>query len=88
MAYYSGVANNLADLLTALTTNLVTEGWSNPATGIYSKSGVFVKLIAVSSRIEILCGTGNSGTNLTGTPPVDGVSPYTIYDGTMSFAPV
>lgn len=88
MAYYSGVANNLSDLLTALTTNLVTEGWANPATNIYSKSGIFVKLVAVSSRIEILCGTGNSGTDLTGTPPVDGNPSYTVFDGTMSFAPV
>jgi len=83
MAYYSGVANNLADLLTALTTNLVTEGWSNPATGIYSKSGVFVKLVIASAHIEILCGTGNSGTSLTGGPSYNGG-----YDGTVSFAPV
>lgn len=83
MAYYSGVANNLSDLLTALTTNLVTEGWSNPATGIYSKSGIYVSLLATSSRIELRGGTGNSGTSLTGGPTSNG-----SYDGTVSFAPV
>lgn len=83
MAYYSGVANNLSDLLTALTTNLITEGWANPATNIYSKSGVFVKIESVSSRIELRGGTGNSGTTLTGGPTSNGA-----YDGTVSFAPV
>ncbi len=83
MAYYSGVANNLADLLTALTTNMITEGWSNPATNIYSKGGVFVKIESVSSRIELRGGTGNSGTSLTGGPTSNGG-----YDGTVSFAPV
>jgi hypothetical protein len=83
MAYYSGVANNLADLLTALTTNMITEGWSNPATNIYSKGGVFVKIESVSSRIELRGGTGNSGTSLTGGPSSNGG-----YDGTVSFAPV
>lgn len=83
MAYYSGVANNLSELLTALTTNIVTEGWSNPATNIYSKSGIFVKIESVSSRIELRGGTGNSGTTLTGGPTSNGT-----YDGTVSFAPV
>lgn len=83
MAYYSGVANNLADLLTALTTNLTANGWSNPATNIYSKGGVFVKIESVSSRIELRGGTGNSGTTLTGGPTSND-----IYDGTVSFAPV
>lgn len=83
MAYYSGVANNLSDLLTALTTNLTANGWANPASNIYSKSGVFVKIESVSSRIELRGGTGNSGTTLTGGPTSNGA-----YDGTVSFAPV
>lgn len=83
MAYYSGVANNLADLLTALTTNMITEGWANPDTNIYSKSGIFVKLSTTSARIELRGGTGNTGTTLTGGPTSNGA-----YDGTVSFAPV
>ena len=83
MAYYSGVANNLADLLTALTTNMITEGWANPDTNIYSKSGIFVKLSTTSARIELRGGTSNTGTTLTGGPTSNGA-----YDGTVSFAPV
>lgn len=86
MIYSTGTANNFTELLTALTSGITSNGWSNPATDIYSKSTVFVKLTTTSSRIELLCGTGQSAGTLTGTPPLTG-SGSTI-DGTVSLGTV
>lgn len=83
MAYITGLANNIGELWTALTSGLTSNGWTAAASNIYTKSGVYVKLLQTSNRIEILGGTGESGGALTGAPV-----PNSPYDGTMSLSPV
>ncbi|HRL94697.1 MAG TPA: hypothetical protein PK873_14185 [Pseudomonas sp.] len=70
MAYYNGSANSFNDLLTALASACVAEGWTW-ADGILSKGSAFVKLYTNSDGILIQGGTGKTGTTL------DGASPHT-----------
>lgn len=86
MAYYSGVANNLADLRTALINHAVSDGWA--ATGESSFTGsISAATLTVSSRSvgsirvgEVISGSGvTAGTTVTalGTG-TGGVGTYTV----------
>ncbi len=65
MAYYSGSANNFADLLTALATACVAEGWAWNG-GILSKDAAFLKLSTIANGILIQGGTSQTGATLNG----------------------
>lgn len=62
MSYYSGTANSLADLRTALLTHAVADGWT--LTGdVLSKAGVFFRIQVNADNITILGCEDNSVTN-------------------------
>ena len=62
MAYYSGTASTLANLLTALTTNAVADGWT--LTGnVLSKAGVYFQLTADSKNVICLGCEDNAVSN-------------------------
>lgn len=70
MAYYSGQAASYQELLDALVTACIEQGWTW-ADGILSKGNAFIKLIAqnvvsgyLGSGIIIQGGTGKTGVNL------------------------
>lgn len=95
MAYYSGTATSITDLLSQLATALTTEGYAQNG-NIFSKSTVFVEIRQATKltspytpydRIEIRMGTGRSGTTLTGGPPDKQMPGYAIFNGKFCFAP-
>lgn len=72
MAYYSGTANSLADLRTALLTHAVADGWASTGdtsfTGSIASSTLTVTAISVGSIQvgEVITGTGvTAGTRVT-----------------------
>jgi hypothetical protein len=68
MAYYTGTASSMADLLTALTTAAVANGWTWADSILFSGS-CYVKLTAAADKIEALVGLGKSGTDITTPAP-------------------
>lgn len=69
MAYYTGIASGMADLLTALTSAAVANGWTW-ADSILDSGDCHVKLTAAADNIEALVGLGKSGSTIT-TPAPD-----------------
>ena len=86
MAYYSGTASSLANLLSALLTNAVSDGWTASAvtsfTGSISGTTLTVSAISVGSLQvgEVLSGTGvTAGTTVTGPGTgTGGTGTYTV----------
>ncbi|UIZ57775.1 hypothetical protein LZP46_01050 [Acinetobacter sp. SCLZS86] len=70
MAYYSGLATNFSDLLSALKTACMASGWIVNG-DIFSKNACFVKLSALTAELRIEGGTGANSGNLTGGPSAD-----------------
>lgn len=64
MAYSTGTASSMADLLFALTNAGTAGGWAW-ADSILSSGDCFVKLTAFSDKIEALVGLGKSGATIT-----------------------
>lgn len=75
MPYYTGLANNIGDVMTAFDTALLAEGWSY-SSGHYTKGTMSFNITAVSNHIEIRSNVG-------GGPSTDGA-----YDGTMSLGTI
>ena len=65
MAFYSGLASSIDDLLVALQNACVTEGWNQNGNILY-KSGCYVEFIKSSAALAVAGGTGMSGNTLTG----------------------
>ncbi len=64
MAYYSGVANDMAAVRQALIDACVGEGWSwSASTELLSKSGVLLKITFTSNHLNIQGGTSELGIN-------------------------
>ncbi|OWJ91121.1 hypothetical protein B6S59_25455 [Pseudomonas sp. A46] len=75
MAFVSGVANSMAELLAAFTTALTSNGWSVDG-DIYYKGSTFARIRLVTGEtggdnrmIQVLGGTGRSAGALTGAAP-------------------
>jgi hypothetical protein len=58
MAYYSGQANSLQDLLNSFINTCVAEGWTWGADAVLSKDKVGVKLQILNNHITALAGQG------------------------------
>lgn len=84
MAYYTGSAASLTALYTALTTQLLANGFSNSG-NIYWKGTLYVSLVQTSNRIEVRGGTGQSAGVLTGGPVAE---PIYGQDGTVSMGAI
>lgn len=65
MAFYSGLASSIDDLLVALQNACVAEGWSQNGSILY-KNGCYVEFIKSSAALAVAGGTGMSGSTLTG----------------------
>lgn len=65
MAFYTGSANSLADLQSALTAACVAEGWSNLGVGILQLGAAYVQLTVSGNSLRVRGGTGASGGTLT-----------------------
>lgn len=69
MAFYTGSVNTIADLISALTTACVAEGWMLSG-NVLSKGTCYARVQESSGRVEILGGTGVDGSNaITGAGP-------------------
>lgn len=68
MAYSTGVATTMADLLTALTTAAVANGWTW-ADSILFSGDCHVRLTAAAASIEALAGLGKAGSTITSPAP-------------------
>lgn len=95
MAYYTGTATSIVDLMSQLATALTSEGYAQNG-NIFSKSTVFVEIrqatkltapFTAYDRLEIRMGTGRSGTTLTGAPPDKQQFGYSVFNGKFCFAP-
>lgn len=62
MAYYSGTANSVNDLLTALRNSAVSDGWTLSG-NVLSKGGVFVEHVISGANIKVRGGTSGAMTN-------------------------
>ena len=67
MAYVTGIANSMADLLAAIQSACTANGWTLTGS-VLSKGTCFVQLTVVGESIDVLAGTGYSGSAITGTP--------------------
>lgn len=69
MAFYTGNASNVTDLMTALRNACTTSGWTLAGNVLY-KGTCYVSTVVTSSAIVLTGGTGKDGSNnLTGTGP-------------------
>lgn len=84
MAYYTGSAASLSALYTALTTQLLANGFSSSG-NVYYKSGLYISLVQTSNRIEVRGGTGQTAGSLTGGPLAESIGGY---DGTVSMGAI
>jgi len=64
MAYSTGVANNLAEIVAAIKALAATSGWSSSSTTIY-KGNVYAQLSTTGNDVFVRCGTGGVLTNQT-----------------------
>jgi hypothetical protein len=65
MAYVNGSATSFADLLAAIQSACTANGWTLTGS-VLSKGTCFAKLTVVDSAVDLLGGTGLSGSTLTG----------------------
>jgi len=65
MAHVSGTANSFADLKTSFENACVANGWTL-ADGILYKGNIYIKFTAATAYLRMDCGTGKSGSSLTG----------------------
>lgn len=68
MAYYTGTASSMADLLAAITSAATTNGWTW-ADSILFAGNCHVRLTASADNIEALAGLGKSGATITSPAP-------------------
>lgn len=68
MAYYTGTATSMVDLLTALTNAATANGWTW-SSNILSSGDCFVRLVSAADNIEALVGLGQTGSTVTTPAP-------------------
>ncbi|MFI8609524.1 hypothetical protein ACIGFL_14560 [Pseudomonas sp. NPDC077649] len=79
MAYYSGSANSLADILSALQAACIAHGWSVVGGGnVLQKGSAYVAVTVSGNSLFVRGGTGVSGTT------VSGASPYSVRLGELN----
>lgn len=71
MAYATGTANNMVDLLANIRTACTSNGWTLSGDVLHKTGASFTQIIAAVDSLEVLGGTGISGGNaLTGPGPI------------------
>lgn len=65
MAVVTGSAVSFAAVATAIESALAANGWTL-SSGVLSKGGLFVRLVSDTYALQLLAGTGQSGSTLTG----------------------